>query len=58
MGESTELHGLGGFLIEVSGFFGAIGIDGDDDSAAGHERGIVGNGVVGFDFVGPPVREG
>ena len=55
--ESAELDALGGFLIEVRGFLGVVGIDGDDHAAAGHERGVVGDGVEGFDFVGPPVGE-
>ena len=49
---------LGGFLIEVRGFFGVIGVDGDDHAAARHQRRVVGNGVVGFHFVGPPIGEG
>src|SRR5258708_35475963 len=53
--QAAELHALGGFLIQVRGFFGAVGIDGDDHAAAGHERGVVGNGGIGFDFGGPPI---
>ncbi len=36
----------------------AVRVDGDDDPFLCHERGVVGDRVVGFDFVGPPVREG
>ena len=55
--EAAELHGLRGFLIEVRGFFGVVGIDGNDHAAARHERGVVGDRVVGFYFVGPPIGE-
>ena len=55
MREAAVLDALRRFLIEVRGFFGIVGIDGDDYAAAGHERGIVGDGVIGFHLVGPPV---
>src|SRR5229473_10300 len=55
MRESAEFHALGGFLIQVRGFFGVVGIDGHNHAAAGHQRGIVGNRVIGFDLVSPPI---
>ena len=55
--EAAELHGLRGFLIEVRGFFRVVGIDRDDHAAARHERRVVGNRVVGFHLVGPPIGE-
>src|SRR5208282_1116234 len=57
MREAAIFHGLRGFLIEVRSFFGVIGIDGDDYAAARHDCRVVGNGVVGFHFVGPPIAE-
>src|SRR5579863_6084324 len=58
MRKAAKLDALGGFLIEVGGFFGVVGVNGNENAAPGHERGIVGNGVVGFDFVGPPIGKG
>src|SRR6266850_2867636 len=55
MRESAEFHALGGFLIQVRGFFGVVGIDGHDHAAARHKRGVVGNRVIGFDLVSPPI---
>ena len=53
--EAAKLHALGGFLIQVRGFFGVVGIDGDDHAAAGHQRRVVRNRIIGFHFVGPPI---
>ncbi len=55
MGQAAELHALGGFLVQVRGFFRVVGIDGDDHAAAGHQRSVVRNRIVGFDFVSPPI---
>src|SRR5258708_37461160 len=33
--QAAKLHALCGFLIQVRGFLGAVGIDGDDHAAAG-----------------------
>src|SRR5208282_5694554 len=54
-GEPAILHHLRGFLVQVPGFLGVVGIDGYDDAAARHDRRVVGNGLVGLDLVGPPV---
>ena len=55
MREAAVLHALGRFLVEVRGFFGIIRIDGNNYAATGHQRRVGRDGVVGFDFVGPPV---
>src|SRR5215475_12284488 len=44
-------------MIEVRGFFSIVGIDRNEYAAAGHERGVVRNSVVGVNFVSPPVGE-
>ncbi len=54
-GKAAELHALGGFLIELARFLGVVGIDGNDHAALGHQRGVVGNGVVRLHFVSPPI---
>ena len=55
MSEAAKLHRFCGFLIEVSGLFGIIGIDGNNHAAPGHDGGVVGNGLERFYFVGPPI---
>ena len=55
--QAAILHALGGFLIEVRGFLRAVRINGNNHSAAGHQRRIVRNGVISFDFVRPPIRK-
>jgi len=55
MGQAAELHALGGFLVQVRGFFRVVGIDGDDNAAAGHQCRVVRNRIVCFDLVSPPI---
>ena len=55
MRQPAKLDGFRGFLIEVRSFGGVIGIHGNNHAAAGHQRRIVRNGVVGFHFIGPPI---
>ncbi len=54
---SSVFHGLGGFLIQVSGQFRVIGIEGHHDARSMHDCAGIGNGVVHFKFVSPPVSE-
>src|SRR6266849_5158135 len=57
MREAAILHALRRFLIQVRGLFGVVGIDGDHHAAARHQRRVVGNRVVGFHFISPPIGE-
>src|SRR6267142_1511943 len=55
MRKAAVLDALRRFLIQVRGFFGVIGVDGDDHAALRHQGRVVRNRVVSFDFVGPPI---
>ena len=55
--ESAVANALGGFLVQVRGFFCVIGIDGDHHAASGHDRRVIRDGIVGFHFVRPPIRK-
>src|SRR5208283_654228 len=59
--EPAVLHGLRGFGVEARGEIGTAGVVGIErykHALPGEQRGVVGDGVVSFDFVAPPVAEG
>jgi hypothetical protein len=55
--EAAVLHRLGGFLVQVSMLFGAVGVDRHGHAALRHQRRVVRRRVVCLDLVGPPVGE-
>ena len=56
--ESSVLDGFGCFVVHMPTEFGVIGVKRHDDSLVMHQSAVVGNRVVDFEFIGPPVREG
>ena len=58
LGHPAPLHRLCRLGVEAAGVLGAVGVDRDEDALARHDRGVVRDGVDGFDLVGPPVGEG
>ncbi len=56
--EAAPVHRLGRLGIEAARVLGAIGVDRDEHAAPVHDRSVVGNRVLGLDFVRPPVGEG
>jgi hypothetical protein len=56
--EAAPFDRLGRFRIEPPRVLGAVGVDGDEDAFARHDRGVLGNRVDRLDFVRPPVGEG
>ncbi len=58
LAHAAPLHRLGGLLVEVAHLLAAVGVDRHQHAALGHQRGVVGDGVVGLDLVAPPVGEG
>src|SRR6185369_1243300 len=53
----TPMHRFCRFDIQPARSFVGIGVHRDDDSSARQDRGVVRNGIVGFDLVAPGVCE-
>ena len=57
LGEAAPVHRLGRLGVQASRVFGAVGVHRHQHPSLVHERGVIGDGVLGFHLVGPPVRE-
>ena len=58
LGHAAVLDHLGRLEVEVADQLLAVALDADAGAGLDQERGVVGDGVVRLDLVGPPVGEG